>query len=181
MSDMGTRTMTPDQMNVEALLQSHDYFTNTQSDGETTGEFGQSRHLTHSSQEFSQSLTLTQSMRKSTEFGHGNRMAYSLGTTSDMSLPPGLTGTLDRSGGLGRSDRFTYTVDSDSDFRRYPDSLEGTGDFGQTLDSTAGYGNGAKTGSLDAPRQVSVTIPSVVDEDSESGDGDVSEISLGGT
>ncbi len=44
----GTRTMTPDQMNVDALMQSQDYFnTGTQSEFASTGGFVQGKSDQH--------------------------------------------------------------------------------------------------------------------------------------
>ena len=177
LSDLGTRTMTPDQMNVEALLQSRDYFASTQSPSELEATGDLSERPAHS---FDGTLdSQSQTQRKSADFYFGR---YSMGTTSDMSLPAGLTRTLEDTGGLRGSERFTYTVESDSDFRqsaKYQNGLEGMGDFEQTMGSSGNQLQQPRV-TQDGPRQVSVTIPSVAEEDSESGDFDVSEISLGG-
>ncbi len=103
MSDRDTRTMTPDQMNVEALLQSREYFGQSygsQSDVGSTTEFGHQMSRT-----WDQSCRLTQTLEESTEFSQSK-----------------------------------MTTQSESELRiteRYPDSLEGTLDYG-TLDQSEG-------------------------------------------
>lgn len=59
---------------------------------------------------------------ESSPMGPPNPVFKTMGSTSDMSLPEGMTETLDRD--------LNQTVDSESDLKqsgKYPDSLEGTG------------------------------------------------------
>ena len=182
--DRGSRTMTPDQINVEALLATRDYYNNTQSD--ITGEFGQSGRLTG---EFGPSGHLAQTLERSDEFQtgdmekSGNYGNYTMGSTSDISLPPGLTQTMERSasGDLSQ-ERLTYSGELEenglrvgtAESVRYPDSLDGTGEMDKSgrreeedgeFDQSEERFEGKRTG----PLQVSVTIPSMGEED-DSGD-----------
>ena len=140
--------MTPDQMNVDILLNSQDYLGNTRSDLLTTDDFQQTgdqpggQTMTRSfdqSEEIQvvvrnrQSYDISdQSYRTGDDFDLVDstrlnlRLAETPGSTSDMSLPEGLTQTLERE----ESEKLSFTVDSESDLKmsgKYPDSLEGTG------------------------------------------------------
>ena len=176
LSDLNTRTMTPDQINTEALLQSRDYFnitsgTESGSDMAATGgtlRLGQSGEgvrrsgdqyggLGHSGEALRRSGDqyggLGQSgqgarlpadqygglgrsgevvRRSGDQYGvlgesgealrrsadqYGGQMMTTMGSTSDMSLPSGLTETLQRNDDPRDSDRATYTLDPDSDLR----------------------------------------------------------------
>ncbi|KAK2149200.1 hypothetical protein LSH36_463g06057 [Paralvinella palmiformis] len=150
-SDLDTQTS--DQINVEALLQSQDYFANTQSDlGSTAGDA-----------EFAQMGKLTYSLTRSEELRYQSMvMQQSPGSTSDMSLAPGLTKTLERSEEeLAQDSRQSYDDNSDL----------------QLTDEKKGK---TKEAARSGPLQVSVTIPSVGEEDSQTQESyeDVSEISL---
>ena len=150
-SDLDTQTS--DQINVEALLQSQDYFANTQSDlGSTAGDA-----------EFAQMGKLTCSLTRSEELRYQSMvMQQSPGSTSDMSLAPGLTKTLERSEEeLAQDSRQSYDDNSDL----------------QLTDEKKGK---TKEAARSGPLQVSVTIPSVGEEDSQTQESyeDVSEISL---
>ena len=148
MSDRDSMNMTPDQINVDVLLNSQDYLANTQSDLMTTEDFQQTgehmgRTVTRSfdqSEEIKVAATTGQSydytdhsydMRYSMEREEGTRhqLRYfeTPGSTSDMSLPEGMTQTLERE---DSEKVLSHTVDSESDLKmsgKYQDSLEGTG------------------------------------------------------
>ncbi len=177
-------TITSDRINMEALLASRDYFTNTQSDLATTGAdlvgTGQSDHL------------LDYPLGRSADYSQSGGLRQTMGSTSDMSLSPGLTQTLERSEEeLNQSKRLmTFSVDSDTERRtsgRYPDSLEGTGgdveasrDFQGLRLGVSGEEGGAGPG-RSGPLQMSVMIPSV-GEESEGTEGsadNISELDLG--
>ena len=107
--------MTPDQMNVEALLASQDYLRSTMTDLSSTADL---RNL-------AASLDL-RALSEASETG-GGAGVRTMGSTSEMSLPAGMTQTLERE----ESELTSRPVDSESDMRisaKYPDSLEGTGD-----------------------------------------------------
>lgn len=145
-------TQTSDQMNVEALLESRDYLANTQTDlGSTAGDsdLGQSGKLTYS-------LTRSEELRYQSVV-----MQQSPGSTSDMSLAPGLTKTLERSEEeLAQDSRQSHDDNSDLQLTAEREKSGHPGHSG--------------------PLQVSVTIPSVGEEDSQTQESydDVSEISL---
>ena len=108
----------------------------------------------------------------------GGVMLRTMGSTSDMSLPEGMTRTMER----GESEKLlSYTVDSESDMKlsgKYPDSLEGTQDRSQraSVDRSRDDGGAAMTGARPAVT-VSVTMPSVVDEEEYYDDQDASTLS----
>ena len=109
--------MTPDQMNVEALLASQDYLQTTMTDLTSTADL---RNL-------AASLDL-HALSEASETG-GMVGGRTMGSTSEMSLPAGMTQTLEREESEIMS-RGVDSVDTESDMRhsaKYPDSLEGTG------------------------------------------------------
>ena len=178
-------TLTPDQMNLDALLQSKDYFTNTQSDLASTTDLAYSAKVAPG---LRGSLD-RYPVGRSRDLEQSSRMTFTLGSTSEMSLPAGLTGTLEQSeenfgaGGTGGSDKHpmaTYTMASEGRISpTYPDSLEGTGGvLGDTGGSEPHQGPANGRGPA---RHVSVMIPSVGEEDTatEESPEEVSQISLG--
>ena len=110
--------------------------------------------------------------------GRSGVMLRTMGSTSDMSLPEGMTRTMERD----ESEKLlSYTVDSESDMKlsgKYPDSLEGTQERSQRASvdrSRDDYNNGG--GSTRPAVTVSVTMPSVVDEEEYYDDQDASTLS----
>ena len=116
--------------------------------------------------------------------GRSGVMLRTMGSTSDMSLPEGMTRTMERD----ESEKLlSYTVDSESDMKlsgKYPDSLEGTQDRSQRAASVDrsrdDYNNGGAAAATAGARPavtVSVTMPSVVDEEEYYDDQDASTLS----
>lgn len=158
MSDMDTRTMTPDRINVESLLQNEDYMNATQSDLATTTEV---------------KVTAGTSLDFSTNFRRGlvgqsadlsSRITYTAGTETEISLPPGLADSAELSERNETRSHFLLgkaTLDSEESEQH----------------SSPVRRSGPKSS---GPLQVSVTIPSMGEEDSGSEEYQetLSEISL---
>jgi hypothetical protein len=143
-------------MNVDAILQSQDYLANTQSDlGNTEPDLDVGL-----SEKFTFSMTRSDEYYQHSSFA--GLIRQSIGSTSDMSLAPGLTKTLERSEEeLAQDSRQSYSTESDLRM------------IGQLA-----TGPRKMVGTRTAPLQVSVTIPSVGDEDSQESYEDVSEFSF---
>ena len=197
-SDLDSRTMTSDQMNMDALIQSRDYFANTQSDLASTNDLAYPAKVAGTRGSMERSAEFRYPVGRSADLEQSSKMTFTLGSTSDMSLPAGLCGTLDHSEELatagGTSDSVklpgTYTMDSQGSVElrassRYQDSLEGTGEDGQLRGTHTVLGDAASStnghqGARAGPRQVSVMIPSAGEEDTGTEDSpeEVSQISL---
>ncbi|XP_013407678.1 protein TALPID3 isoform X2 [Lingula anatina] len=151
-SDVDTRTMTPDQINMEALLQSG-YLTQTFSSDGGNSDLGHSGNHTR---------TLSHIPEKPEDGG--------------LNQSGGLTHTLEKAAGLNQSGHLTHTLEMPEkgtleqlEDLPYKEEKDNQGGFLQVnLDGTGGGG----------PLKMSVTIPSIHGEDSsESGTFEVSDVS----